>query len=153
MKNFKSLGNYRDYFCGLEVGKDVVSGSLCCITSQPPDSWLTTAPVYCSSQFWGLARWVFHWSHLCSLVWLHSASGLAMLTGPPLSPSMGFHPMGFFSSAWWSRGTKWMKVKSARALEADTQNHRTSILCVWLVKANHRGGWNLRDGEIDSTFS
>ena len=40
MKNFKSLGNYRDYFCGLEVGKDVVSGSLCCITSQPPDSWL-----------------------------------------------------------------------------------------------------------------
>ena len=26
MINFKSLGNYRDYFCGLEVGKDVVSG-------------------------------------------------------------------------------------------------------------------------------
>ena len=46
-----------------------------------------------------------------------------------------------------------MKVKSARSLEADTQNHRTSILSAWLVKANHRDGSNLRDGEIDSTFS
>ena len=152
MKNFKSLGNHRDYFCGLGVGQDVVSGSLCCITSQPPDSWLKTAIVYCSLQFCGLARWVFHSSHLCSLVWLHSASGLALLTGPPFSPSTGFHPMGF-SIALWSHGAKWMKVKSARSLEADTQNHRTSILSAWLVKANHRDGSNLRDGEIDSTFS
>ena len=68
MKTFKSLGNYRDYFCGLGVGKDVVSGSLCCITSRPPDSWLTTATVYCSLHFCGPARWVFAsltGAHLC----------------------------------------------------------------------------------------